>query len=118
MTRALRLLFWLSVAFSFVMATLPHPPPIPGEPVDKVQHMMAFSTMSLLGALGYARFGLVRLGVALSAFGAFIEFVQMIPALHRDAEFLDWVADTAAVVVVLGLVALVRAILTRRARAN
>jgi hypothetical protein len=107
MNRTLRILFWLSVAFSFVMATLPHPPPIPGEPADKVQHMAAFSTMSLLAALAYRRISLLRIGLALSAFGAFIEFVQMIPMLHRDAELLDWVADSAAVAVVLGAIAVI-----------
>jgi len=108
MNRTLRILFWLSVAFSFVMATVPHPPSIPGEPADKVQHMAAFATMSLLAGLAYRRIGLVRIGLALSAFGAFIEFVQMIPMLHRDAELLDWVADSAAVAIVLGAVALIR----------
>ena len=101
MTRALRLLFWLSVVFSFTMATIPQPPQIPGEPADKVQHMMAFATMSALAALGYGRLGLIRIGLALSAFGAFIEFVQMIPALHRDAEVGDWIADLSAVAVSL-----------------
>ena len=113
MNRTLRILFWLSVAFSFVMATLPHPPPMPGEPADKVQHMVAFATMSALAALAFPRVALLRIGIALSAFGAFIEFVQMIPMLHRDAELLDWIADSAAIGVVLGIAAM-----ARRARTN
>jgi hypothetical protein len=32
----------------------------------------------------------------------------MIPALHREAELLDWVADTGAVLAVLLLAALLR----------
>ncbi len=40
----------------------------------------------------------------LSLFGALIEVVQAIPALHRDSDVLDWLADTVAVVVVLLIV--------------
>jgi len=35
---------------------------------------------------------------------ALIEVVQAIPALHRDSDVLDWLADTAACGVVLLLV--------------
>ena len=50
------------------------------------------------------RQGLTGLLATLSLFGAVIEIVQSIPALHRDSDVLDWIADTAAVVVVLVLV--------------
>ena len=86
------------------MAILPHPPEVPGEPNDKVQHIIAFATLSLLGSFAYPRAALLQLLVRLSLFGAFIEVVQAIPVLHRDSDFFDWVADTAAVVVVLLLV--------------
>jgi hypothetical protein len=39
--------------------------------------------------------------VALSAFGGFIEVVQAIPALHRDSDIKDWIADTLACGIVL-----------------
>jgi hypothetical protein len=45
----------------------------------------------------------------LSLFGAFIEVVQAIPALHRDSDVLDWLADTAAAGAILLLVRLRRA---------
>lgn len=86
------------------MAILPHPPEVPGEPNDKVQHVIAFATLSLLGSFAYPATGLLQLFVRLSLFGAFIEVVQAIPVLHRDSDFFDWVADTAAVAVVLLLV--------------
>jgi len=57
--------------------------------------------MSALGAWAYPRFPLLRLLALLSAFGAAIEVFQAIPALHRDSDVWDWVADTAAVSVVL-----------------
>ena len=83
------------------MAILPHPPEVPGEPNDKVQHIAAFATLALLGSFAYPKMSLVRLLALLSAFGALIEVVQAIPVLHRDSDILDWIADTTAVVVVL-----------------
>jgi VanZ family protein len=86
------------------MAVLPHPPQVPGEPNDKVQHIVAFATLSLLGSFAYPRTALLRLLAGLSLFGAFIEVVQAIPVLHRDTDVLDWLADTVAVVVMLLIV--------------
>ena len=103
-SRAARATFWAAATFAFVMAVLPHPPEVPGEPNDKVQHIIAFATLAILGSFAYPRTTLLRLLVRLSLFGAFIEVVQAIPVLHRDSDFWDWVADTAAVVVVLALV--------------
>lgn len=96
-----RVLFWAAAAFAFVMATLPHPLHVPGEPNDKVQHVIAFATLAGLGAWAYRRAPLLRLAIGLSLFGALIELVQAIPALQRDSDVLDWLADTVAVAAVL-----------------
>lgn len=98
------MIFWTAACFAFVMAILPHPPEVPGQPNDKVQHVIAFATLAALGSFAYPATALVQLVVRLSIFGAFIEVVQAIPALHRDSDVLDWLADTAAVLVVLLLV--------------
>ena len=95
------MIFWTAACFAFVMAILPHPPEVPGEPSDKVQHITAFATLAALGSFAYPATGLLQLLVRLSLFGALIEVVQAIPALHRDSDVLDWIADTAAVTVVL-----------------
>jgi len=102
--RAARSLFWLATCFAFVMAIVPHPPELPGEPNDKVQHIIAFATLALLGGFAYPRTALIRLLAGLSLFGALIEVVQAIPMLHRDSDPLDWLADTTAVLVVLLIV--------------
>jgi VanZ family protein len=86
------------------MAILPHPPEVPGHPNDKVEHIVAFATLASLGSVAYPRALFVKLLVGLSLFGAFIEVVQAIPALHRDSDIWDWIADTAAVASVLLLV--------------
>jgi len=96
-SRTARGLFWAAALFAFVMAVLPHPPHIPGNPNDKLQHIAAFLTLALLGSFAYPAMALIALLVRLSIFGAVIEVIQAIPMLHRDSDFWDWVADTLAV---------------------
>lgn len=106
--RLLRLAFWAALCFAFVMAVLPHPPQVPGDPSDKIQHILAFTVLSGLAGATYRDSALLAIGIRLSVFGALIEIVQAVPALHRDSSALDWLADTGAVLVVLILVAIVR----------
>lgn len=90
-------LFWLAAAFTLVVALLPEPlTPLPFEAGDKVQHMLAFAVLSVLAAAAFPRRRLLELFAAMALLGGLIEVLQMIPALHRDAEVLDWVADCAA----------------------
>jgi VanZ family protein len=112
-SRTARSIFWAAACFAFIMAVLPHPPEVPGHPNDKVQHIAAFATLALLGSFAYPRTSLAKLLLWLSLFGAAIEVVQAIPALHRDSDVRDWLADTIAVAVVL----LVRQWRTRKASA-
>lgn len=105
MERLLKVAFWAAALFAFVMAVLPHPPALPGEVSDKIQHVAAFATLAVLGSAAYPRAMPLRLLAGLSAFGALIEVVQAIPVLHRDSDVIDWIADTVAVLVVLALLA-------------
>ncbi len=113
-----RLLFWAAAIFAFVMAVLPHPPELPGAPSDKFQHMAAFATLGLLGAWAYAETALLQLLIGLSLFGALIELVQAIPAIHRDSDPKDWLADTLAAGLVLLLIRWWRARKSAPARRN
>jgi VanZ family protein len=96
-----RILFWAAAIFAFVMAVLPHPPELPGGPSDKLQHVAAFASLGLLGAWAYVEAPIFALFAGLSFFGAAIELVQAIPALHRDSDVKDWIADTLACGLVL-----------------
>jgi hypothetical protein len=49
-----------------------------------------------------------RIAERLSFFGALIEVSQSIPSLHRDCDIRDWFADTAAILLVTGALALWR----------
>jgi VanZ family protein len=110
---ARRLMFWAAALFAFGMAILPHPPELPGNPSDKLQHVAAFATLGVLGAWAFAETSIFQLIAGLSAFGALIEFVQAIPALHRDSDVKDWIADTFACALVLLIIRWLR---TRRQR--
>jgi len=94
--------FWLCLAGAVTLALLPHPPHIPAMG-DKAQHMLAFGTLAFLGALAFPRFPRVHLAERLSFLGALVEVLQAIPALHRDCDIRDWIADTIAIVAVLAL---------------
>ncbi len=88
--------FWAAAAFAYVMAVLPHPPEVPGSPSDKVQHVIAFATLGFLASWAFPATSRLQLWFRLSLFGAFIELCQAIPALHRDADVIDWMADSVA----------------------
>lgn len=96
LARTARIAFVVAALLVFVMAALPHPPRIPGQPSDKILHMLAFATLGALATFGFRAQSAVRLFVALTIFGGAIELVQAIPMLHRDSELADLLADMAA----------------------
>lgn len=99
--------FWLCVFGAVTLALLPHPPHF-GEVGDKAQHMIAFGTMALIGSFAFPGMSKLRVGERLSFLGALVEVAQSIPALHRDCDIRDWIADTVAIVVVLVALHLLR----------
>ena len=103
----MRFVFFGAVLFAVIMASLPQPPQIPGQPSDKVQHIIAFAVLTLLARSAYPATKRWRLFVSLAFLGALIEAVQVIPVLHRDPSLLDWLADCGAVAVTMGLMAFV-----------
>jgi VanZ family protein len=91
-----RIAFVCAAILSFVMAVLPHPPALPGQPSDKIMHVLAFGTLGTLAAYGFREASVFFLFLGLSAFGGLIELVQAIPMLNRDSELADLLADMAA----------------------
>ena len=93
--------FCAAVLFAVTMALLPKPPKFAGDEFgDKVHHILAFAVMTGLGLIAFAWENRWRLAERLSFLGAMIEVAQAIPALHRDCDIRDWVADSLAIVVV------------------
>ena len=105
--RAMRLLFWLAVIYAVAMAVVPKPPKLMIDSYgDKFEHILAFSTLTALAALGFPAAPRWRIAERLSFLGAMIEVTQSIPALYRDCDIRDWIADTLAIVVVTVLMGL------------
>ncbi len=104
---AMRVLFWLALAFAVVMAVLPKPPELPIDRFgDKFAHILAFGTLAGLAAFGFPPELRWRVAERLSFLGALIEMVQGIPALHRDSDIRDWIADTLAILAVMAIAAM------------
>lgn len=112
--RWLPLVFWAGVLFAVVMATLPNPPQMLDSVGDKYQHMAAFAVLAIFAAIAYPKVRLRFIAERLSFLGALIELVQSIPALHRDCDILDWVADTGAILAALLVVSMIRGLRQRR----
>ena len=111
----LRPLFWVLAAFALLMALLPKPPSLPIDRFgDKFSHMLAFAVLAGLANLGWQSIKAWRIALWLSAFGALIEVLQLIPPLHRDSDLRDWLADTAAI---LAATLIARALFRRRGSA-
>jgi len=108
-TRLERLAFWMAAALAMTMALLPHPPHLFIDKWgDKPEHMLAFATLTLLGAFAWPKMPRWRLAERLSFLGAMIEVMQSMKWLHRDCDIRDWMADTLAVLIVLGVLWLLR----------
>lgn len=101
------LMLLAALLFAMVMALIPHPPQVI-EATDKWQHMAAFGTLTILAVAGFPRSPLHRIGERLSFLGALIEVFQSIPAIGRDCDVMDWLADTYVIVGVLIVVRIVR----------
>lgn len=100
--------------FTLFMALVPKPPALLwANANDKVQHMLAFATLTLLASAAFRGERSRAIGIAMALFGGAIELLQMIPAFHRDAELSDWLADCVAIIAALGLSALVRRLARR-----
>ena len=76
---------WLAVRPSTGMTT--------GLPWDKANHAAAFLVLTVLTGCGWPGIGLWRMAMLMLAAGIGIELVQGLPAVGRDADVVDVVAD-------------------------
>ena len=108
-------LYW---CFALTMTHIPHPPPIGPRVSDKLIHFLAYGLLSglLFLAMWLSRpnmrwLPLVVMGIVL-AYAAFDELTQ--PLFHRDCEFGDWLADSAAGVIAVSVLGVIRHLMRRR----
>ena len=114
LSKLARAAFWISAAGALWVALTPASAMAEVNVSDKLLHFAAFAALSVIAVIAWGPRRPLLLGSLLSGFGALIEVLQGLPLFHRDASVADWVADTAAVVLVL---AIGRLVPRRRARA-
>ena len=105
--RVAQVAFFAALIFTFYSAVIPPQKAVQLVPWDKAEHFLAFYALTGLAVAAYPRRNLFVLAALLSAFGAFIEFVQGLSIVHRDRDFWDWVADTVAICMALAPMILV-----------
>lgn len=105
--RLLQVAFVIACLIGVAYALMPKPPKLPTYSWgDKVEHMLGFASLALLAVLAFPKMPRWRIIERLSFLGALVEVFQSIPALGRDCDVKDWIADTVAVIVVVGVVSL------------
>jgi VanZ family protein len=96
--------FWLAAAFTLVCAVAPVERLHLGDK-DKIEHLAAFFSLTVLATIAYPRRALAVTGMKLLAFGAFIEIVQSIPMVGREADIYDLTVDAVAIVLAISVMA-------------
>jgi hypothetical protein len=66
-------------------------------PWDKALHYLCFLVLCGLALSAFPTGNLLVIAIALSAFGALIEYLQGLAFFHRDRELMDWVAENFAI---------------------
>ncbi len=102
---ALALCALLTAWGAFSPSTSVHPHLFPW---DKAEHFSAFFALTACALAAFPRVKIVWIAVALSACGAAVELIQGLPFVHRDMDVKDWVADTLAILAVVGVVIVAR----------
>jgi hypothetical protein len=93
----LRILFWALPGAVLVVALLPASEAPTVFASDKLNHMLAFATLSVLARVLWPRLSFAVLFALLAAFGGMIEVLQWSLGFGRDADWMDFAADVLAI---------------------
>lgn len=93
-----RILFWLLLGIILAISIMPAGDAPTIFTNDKLNHGLAFFTLSLMARLLWMRTNAAILFGLLMAFGGGIELLQWVMGFGRDADWLDFAADIAAIV--------------------
>ena len=78
---------------------------LPAFSWDKADHFCAFFALTGAAVVAFPKTPLVWVALWVSIAGVGIELIQGLPAIHRDCDVWDWVADNIGVGAVMGVVA-------------
>ncbi len=93
----LRLLFWLLLGFILAISLMPAEDAPTVFADDKLNHILAFFTLSLMARLLWPRMNLAVLFIMLTLFGGGIELLQLTMGFGREADWTDFAADIVAI---------------------
>jgi VanZ family protein len=108
-----KLAFFVAAILAVTMASLPNLH-VPGNPPDKLLHILAFLALTVLAQLAFPLAKMRILLLGLGALGAGIELIQAIPTINRDASLTDWLADMVAIVIAITIFQTSRWLVTNR----
>ncbi|GGY96122.1 VanZ family protein [Novosphingobium colocasiae] len=94
--------FFALFAVILVLALEPHPPAV-GARWDKLNHMAAFFVLTAAARVLWPRRSALALVLVMIGVGGAIELLQLWLPFGRDAEWMDWVADSFATLVGLAV---------------
>jgi VanZ family protein len=94
--RAAIAVFWCAIAFTFACAIMP-PERLYLADRDKLEHFIAFFTLTILATAAYPSRALATCAMAMLAFGTLIEVIQALPMVGRDGDLSDLLVDGAAI---------------------
>ena len=95
----LRLSFWLLLGLILAISTMPAEDAPTVFANDKLNHALAFFTLSLMARLLWPRAKLAILFILLTLFGGGIELLQLTMGFGREADWMDFAADVVAIAV-------------------
>lgn len=107
MNRLFAIAFGVTSLTVLILAIIPSPD-IPGDPNDKLLHVLAFFVLAILAVGAFPSVQLRRLWVLLTGFAAAIEILQLIMQQGRQAEWNDLIAGMIGAAVALLLTLLFR----------
>ena len=95
--------FWLLLGVILALALMPaeNAPSVSND--DKINHILAFFTLSFTARLLWPQARLPLLALLLTLLGGAIELLQLTMGFGREADWLDFAADVLAIA--LGLLA-------------
>lgn len=93
-----QLALFISVIAILYLATTSQPYPLPSSPYDKINHLIAFTELTILARLGWPRMPGIWLVAGLCLYGLAIELVQsQLP--YREFSMADLIADAAGIAI-------------------
>jgi VanZ family protein len=94
----------LVILVTAVYAFSPPSARLPEFSWDKADHFCAFFALTSAAVVAFPRRPLLWVAISVSLAGAGIELVQALPAVHRDCDVWDWVADNTGIAAVVGVI--------------